>query len=86
MGSALIPLINLFVNALTLLIIVNVILSYFLSPYHPAREFLGRLVEPFLAPLRRVIPPAGGLDFSPMVLLIAIQLIGQILIGLLRAL
>ena len=86
MGSALIPLINLIVNAFTLLIIVNVILSYFLSPYHPARELLGRLVEPFLGPLRRIIPPAGGLDFSPMVLLIAVQLIGQILIGLLRAL
>jgi YggT family protein len=86
MGSALIPLINLIVNAFTLLIVVNVILSYFLSPYHPAREFLERLVEPFLNPLRRIIPPAGGLDFSPMVLLIVVQLIGQILIGLLRAL
>lgn len=86
MGSALIPLINLIVNAFTLLIIVHVILSYFLSPYHPARDFLERLVGPFLNPLRRIIPPAGGLDFSPMILLIAVQLIGQILIGLLRAL
>lgn len=86
MGSALIPLINFIVNAFTLLIIVHVILSYFLSPYHPAREFLERLVGPFLNPLRRIIPPAGGLDFSSMILLIAVQLIGQILIGLLRAL
>lgn len=84
MGSVLIPVINLIVNAFTLLIIVYVILGYFLSPYHPTREMLGRLVEPFLNPLRRVIPSAGGLDFSPMILLIAVQLIGQVLINLLR--
>jgi YggT family protein len=84
MGNALIPLINLIVLAFTILIIVYVIMSYALSPYHPAREMLGRIVEPFLNPIRRVIPSAGGMDFSPMILLIAVQLIGQVLINLLR--
>lgn len=77
-------LINLLVNALTLLVIVDVLISYFLPPYHPSREMLDRLVEPFLAPIRRFLPPAGGIDFSPMVLVIAIQLIGQVLISILR--
>lgn len=76
-------LINFIVNALTLLIVVNVVLSYILDPYHPSRLMVSRMVEPFLAPIRRVLPPMGGLDFSPMVLLFGIQIIGQLLISLL---
>ena len=36
-----------------------------------------------LAPIRRVLPPAGGLDFSPAVLMILIQIIGRVLVSLL---
>ena len=82
--SILANLINLSVTVLTLLVFVNVILSYFLDPYHPTRQALDRLVEPFLAPIRRVVPPMGGLDFSPMILLLAIQIIGQLLVSLVQ--
>lgn len=63
-----------------LLIIAHVILSYFLSPYHPIRETIDRIVNPFLAPIRRLIPAIGGFDFSPLILLIVIQIAGQILV------
>ena len=76
--------INLVVRLLSLLIIVQVILSYFMSPYHPVRQFVDRLIEPMLAPIRRFIPRIGAIDFSPLVLLILIQIAGQILIYLLR--
>lgn len=33
------------------------------------------ILEPLLAPIRRILPPAGGLDFSPLVLLIALQVL-----------
>lgn len=69
---------------LGLLVIVSVILSYILEPYHPVRRAVDAIVEPMLAPLRRVIPPLGMFDISPIVLLILIQLISNLLINLLR--
>jgi YggT family protein len=41
--------------------------------YNPAAQILGRLVEPLLAPIRRVVPPLGGLDLSALFLMIALQ-------------
>jgi YggT family protein len=55
------------------------LLSFFVPPYHPVREALGRIVDPFLEPVRRILPAAGGLDFSPLVLILAIQLIIRVL-------
>jgi len=81
--SILVVAINLVVQMITLLVIVQVFLSYFLSPYHPLRQNLDRIVEPMLRPIRRVIPPAGMLDFSPLVLLVLLQLSGKIMVTLL---
>ena len=79
----------LFINALSqllvLLVIVAVILSYFMDPYHPIRRAIDGVVEPMLSPIRRVVPSLGGLDFSPLVLIILIQLISNILIRVLLA-
>lgn len=75
-------LIFLLVRLLTFLVIIQVILSYFMSPYHPLREAIDRIVEPILAPIRRVVPPMGGLDFSPLVLILLVQFLGAILAGL----
>lgn len=57
------------------IVIAHSLLSFFLPPYHPVREALGRIVDPFLEPIRRVLPPASGLDFSPLILILAVQLI-----------
>ena len=77
----------LFINAisqlLVLLVIVSVILSYFMDPYHPIRRAIDGVVEPMLAPIRRIVPNIGMLDFSPLVLIILIQLLANILIRLL---
>jgi YggT family protein len=62
-------------------VIVDIVLSYFLSPYHPVRSFLDRLVQPMLRPIQRILPSFGGLDFSPFVLLLGVQLIQSILIS-----
>ena len=71
---------------LVLVVIASVILSYFMDPYHPLRRFLDRIVEPMLAPIRRVVPLVGMLDFSPLILIVLIQLIGNLLIRLLSSL
>jgi YggT family protein len=39
---------------------------------------LERLTEPALAPIRQVLPPVGGLDLSPMVLLIALRFLRRL--------
>ncbi len=78
MIALLITLVNVLVQALVLLILVQVVLSYVLSPFHPFRQQVDRLVEPLLTPIRRVIPPVGMFDFSPLVLLILVQIVGNI--------
>jgi len=75
--------IQLIVNGLTLVVFVDVLLSFVLNPFHPLRRALDSFVDPMLAPIRRVVPPAGGLDFSPAILLIVLQILGRILVTLL---
>ena len=75
--------INFIVQALILLIIADVILSYFMSPYHPIRSAVDRIVQPMLSPIQRFIRPIQGIDFSPLVLLLIIQLLGSLLVNVL---
>jgi len=82
----LILLINTLQQILMLLIIVSVILSYFMDPYHPIRRGLDRIVEPMLMPIRRVVPLIGMLDISPLILIILIQVVGNLLRRLLLSL
>jgi YggT family protein len=84
--STLITIINLLEWILILLVFVSVILSYFLDPYHPVRRGVDRIVEPLLAPIRRVVPLIGMLDISPLILIILIQLISSLLVRLLLSL
>lgn len=66
-----------------LLVIVQAILSFFMDPYHKIRQTIDRIVNPFLQPIRRIIPSVGGLDFSPLVLIILLQVLDSILYRLL---
>ncbi len=75
--------ISLLATLLTILIILWVIVSWILPPYHPLREALDRVVDPMLAPIRRVMPATGMIDLSPMILIIVIELIARILTSLL---
>lgn len=68
------------------LVFIAVILSYFMDPYHPVRRRIDSIVEPLLAPIRRVVPPIAGLDFSPFILLLLIQLLSRFIIRLLYTL
>ncbi len=57
-------------------VLVRVILSW-VNPYgtrHPVVDLLYSLTEPMLAPARRLIPPFGGLDLSPIAVLVLLQL------------
>jgi YggT family protein len=84
--SILIQLIRILAQFLVLLIIVKIILSYFMDPYHPVRQSIDNLVEPLLAPIRRVVPLVGMFDFSPLILIILIQILSSALVSFLSAL
>jgi len=64
----------------TILILLRVIVSWYSPrPTNMLVVILYRLTEPFLAPLRRIIPRVGRFDFTPMVALILIQVIYYLL-------
>jgi YggT family protein len=67
-----------------LLIIARVLMSWVqVDPYHPVAQFIFQATEPILKPVRDLLPPAAGIDFSPMIVLIAAQVLGQIIIEVL---
>lgn len=82
----LIAFVNILTQVLILLVIAYVILSYILSPYHPVRSFVDRIVEPLLAPIRRVVPLIGIFDISPIVFILLVQVVASVLINLLYVL
>lgn len=72
--TALVDLILLSLRLFTFAIFINIILSW-VAPgtYNPATAFISMLVEPVLRPFRRLIPPIGGLDISPIFAIIGLQ-------------
>ena len=79
-------LIDILSQILILLVFVSVILSFFMSPYHPVRQAIDRIIEPMLAPIRRVVPLVGMFDFSPLILMLLIQVVDWLLTSILRRL
>ena len=55
-------------------LIIQVVLSW-VNPYHPVAPFFNALTNPFLRPVKRVIPPIGGVDISPVFVIIFFQLL-----------
>ena len=68
---------------LSLIIIVDAVVSFVISPYHPFRQFLDRIVNPLLNPIRKVVPPIMNMDFSPIILLLLLQGLETILLRVL---
>lgn len=66
------------------LIFARLIVSWIrLDFYHPVIQFLYRVTEPVLRPARRLIPPAGGLDFSPIIVFVVLGLVRSFVVRLL---
>lgn len=79
-----IQLVNLVFGLFELLILARVLLSWInASPYSPIVQFLHNVTEPILAPVRRLLPPTGMFDLSPVVVLIAAMVLQRIIIQLL---
>jgi len=69
---------------LNLAILLRVLFSWINpDPYNVLVRWVYQLTEPILAPLRRVIPPIGGLDITPMVALVLLELVHRLIASLL---
>ena len=72
-------------SLLTLLVFADILVHFVLDVYHPVRRVLDSLVEPMLAPIRRILPRTGSWDLSPIVLLLLVQVTEQVLLRLLAS-
>lgn len=77
--------INAFAQIYVWIVIASILMSYFMDPYHPIRQGVDNLVKPLLDPVRRLVPPVGMIDFSPLVLIILIQVVSNLLVRFLFA-
>jgi YggT family protein len=75
---ALFGLVRLMISGLTGLVIVYAILSW-VQTHSPLADLVGRLCAPPLRPLRRLIPMVGGMDLSPLALLVLLQVAAIVL-------
>jgi len=86
-AAATVDLLRLTLNVYFFAILIRVILSWFM-PYgihqNPAGSLLVSLTEPLLRPARRLIPPIGGLDLSPIAVIVVLQLMQLALAHLIR--
>ncbi|MGD2218148.1 MAG: YggT family protein [Gemmatimonadales bacterium] len=62
-------------------IVLRVILSWFESPNtdQPLIDLLKRLTDPVLEPARKALPETGGIDLSPLIVLIGLELLKRLL-------
>ncbi|MCD8502488.1 MAG: YggT family protein [Bacillaceae bacterium] len=67
------------------LVIAYILMSWFPNARQSTLgQFIGSLVEPYLAPFRRIIPPIGMIDISPIVAIFALRLAQQGVIAIFR--
>jgi len=66
-------------DVLSIIILLRVIVSWYASPTNILFRFFDWVTRPILAPLRRIIPRVGPLDFSPLVAVILLQVIHYLL-------
>lgn len=55
-------------------VLLQALLSW-VNPYHPVAPFFEALTRPFLRPFQKAVPPIGGVDITPVLVLIACQLV-----------
>lgn len=87
LGWAIPALLGLMIDILLFAVLIRVILSWLNpDPFHPAARLLSDLTDPVLRPAQRMLPPMGGLDLSPMLVMIALVLLRMLLLPPLKVL
>ena len=83
--------VNLYIWTMLAYIIITWLIAFrIINPWQPfvrmALTFLGRIHEPLMSLVRRFLPDLGGIDISPIVLLLAVQFLRNLVIGFLAGL
>ncbi len=78
MGLGLLGVIKLAIYLLIGVVLISAVLSW-VNPYAPAAPVFFGLAEPFLRPIRRVLPTIANVDLSPLVLILALQIMLMVL-------
>jgi YggT family protein len=70
-----------FINIYLILIVIRILLSWFQTAEwaYQAMSFLSPITDPYLNVFRSFIPPLGGIDFSPILAIFALQMLAQVL-------
>jgi YggT family protein len=80
-GWAIPNIVELFINIFLFAVLIRVILSWVNpDPYNPAASLLNQLTDPLMRPAQRLIRPIGGIDLSPMLVMMALVLLNMLLI------
>lgn len=80
MAANLITLVGYIANALYLLIVARILVSWLnLSPWNPIVRWLRIIVDPILRPFRRILPTFGGIDFSPILAILVIFFVARLI-------
>ena len=89
--AVLVDILVMITNVLVMLIIVQFVIGllFAFNVDAPSNEFLrqvydaiNRLLEPVLRPIRNIMPATGAIDFSPLVLILGLQILIRVLTGL----
>lgn len=79
--SALADVLDIILTAYMWIVIIAALISWVRpDPYNPIVRFLYRATEPVLARVRRYLPPMGGLDFSPLIVILVILFLKRFLV------
>ncbi len=77
--------ITVLVEIYSVVILARVLMSWVnVDPYSPLARVIFDLTEPVLAPVRNLLPPAAGLDFSPIIVMVLLNILGSILASMFR--
>ncbi len=86
LAGILISIIDLVFLVFNLILLARILLSWVnISPYHPVAQFLYKVTEPVLAPVRKRLPLYGGMDFSPVVVILVSFVLEKVLVALVIA-
>ena len=72
---------SMFVQASSTLLLIYCVMSWFVPYDSKIRMWVASIVDPMLDPIRRFMPDSGRLDFSPIVLMVILQLIQRLIAG-----
>ncbi len=79
--SALAQIVDIFFKVYSIGLIARILISWVNpDPFNPVVQFLRRVTDPILEPFRKIIPPIGPIDISPMVVFFLLQVLQNFLV------